>query len=48
MPHDSDFYKKTLASYAAITPAAVRTAMQQWLRRPPLTIILVAGRARSL
>ena len=29
--HDSDFYKKTLASYAAITPAAVRTAMQQWL-----------------
>ena len=24
--HDSDFYKKTLAQYAAITPAAVRTS----------------------
>jgi zinc protease len=41
--HDSDFYKKTLASYAAITPAAVRTAMQQWLRRPALTITLSPG-----
>ena len=34
--HDSDFYKKSLATYAAITPAAVRSAMQQWLRRPAL------------
>ena len=41
--HDSDFYKKTLASYAAITPAAVRTAMQQWLRRPSLTVTLSPG-----
>src|SRR5438045_4479211 len=32
--HDSDFYKKTLASYAAITPAAVRAQMQP-SRRPP-------------
>lgn len=40
---DSDFYKKMLASYAAITPAAVRTAMQQWLRRPALTITLSPG-----
>ena len=40
---DSDFYKKTLASYAAITPAAVRSTMQQWLRRPPLTIVLAPG-----
>ena len=47
-PRDSDFYKKTLAQYAAITPADVRTAMQQWLRRPALTIVLVAGRARRL
>ncbi len=39
----SDFYKRTLASYAAITPAAVRTTMQQWLRRPPLTIVLAPG-----
>jgi predicted Zn-dependent peptidase len=41
--HDSDFYKKTLASYASITPAAVRSAMQQWLRRPALTITLSPG-----
>ncbi|HKC02977.1 MAG TPA: pitrilysin family protein [Sphingomicrobium sp.] len=41
--HDSDFYKKTLASYAAITPAVVRTAMAQWLKRPALTIILSPG-----
>jgi len=41
--HDSDFYKTTLASYASITPAAVRAAMQQWLRRPALTITLSPG-----
>jgi zinc protease len=41
--HDSDFYKKTLASYAAITPAAVKAAMQQWLRRPALTVTLSPG-----
>ncbi len=40
---DSDFYKKTLATYAAITPALVKSSMQQWLRRPPLTIILAPG-----
>jgi zinc protease len=41
--HDSDFYKKTLATYAAITPGAVRTAMQHWLRRPALTVTLSPG-----
>ena len=41
--NDSNFYKKTLARYAAITPAAVRTTMQQWLKRPPLTIIISPG-----
>ena len=41
--NDSNFYKKTLASYASITPAAVRAAMQQWLRRPVLTITLSPG-----
>jgi predicted Zn-dependent peptidase len=41
--HDSNFYKKTLASYAAITPAAVRTQMAQWLKRPALTIVLSPG-----
>jgi predicted Zn-dependent peptidase len=41
--HDSAFYAKTLAQYAAITPTLVRTAMQQWLRRPALTITLSPG-----
>jgi predicted Zn-dependent peptidase len=41
--HDSDFYKKTLASYAAITPAVVRAAMQKWLTRPALNITLSPG-----
>jgi predicted Zn-dependent peptidase len=41
--HRADFYKTTLASYASITPAAVRTAMQQWLRRPVLAITLSPG-----
>jgi predicted Zn-dependent peptidase len=41
--HDSNFYKKSLAEYAAVTPAAVRTQLQQWMRRPPLTIILAPG-----
>jgi predicted Zn-dependent peptidase len=40
---DSNFYKRTLASYASITPAAVRMQMQQWLRRPALTITLSPG-----
>jgi zinc protease len=40
---DSDFYKRTLAAYAAVTPAAVRAAMQQWLRRPALTITISPG-----
>ena len=40
---DSDFYKKTLASYASITPPAVRTQMQQWLRKPALTVTLSPG-----
>ncbi|HET9812220.1 MAG TPA: pitrilysin family protein, partial [Sphingomicrobium sp.] len=41
--HDSDFYKRTLAQYAAITPAAVKAAMQEWLKRPALTIVLEPG-----
>ncbi|HKX91166.1 MAG TPA: pitrilysin family protein [Sphingomicrobium sp.] len=40
---DSNFYRKTLASYAAITPAVVRSTMQQWLKRPPLTITVSPG-----
>jgi zinc protease len=41
--HDSNFYKKTLAQYAAITPAAVKLQMQTWLKRPALTIVLSPG-----
>jgi predicted Zn-dependent peptidase len=43
LAHDSDFYKKTLNAYAAITPAVVRAAMQRWLTRPALTITLSPG-----
>ena len=40
---DSLFYRKLLAEYAAVTPAKVRSAMQQWLTRPPLTITITPG-----
>jgi predicted Zn-dependent peptidase len=45
--HNSNFYKVTLASYAAITPAVVRTTMAQWLKRPALTIVLSPGQRDS-
>jgi predicted Zn-dependent peptidase len=41
--HDSNFYKKSLAEYAAVTPAAVRTELQKWMNRPALTIVLSPG-----
>jgi len=40
---DSDFYKKTLATYASITPAEVQSAMKQWLTRPAFSIRLEPG-----
>ena len=40
---DSDFYKKTLEKYAALTPADVQAAMQQWLSRPVFSIRLEPG-----
>ncbi|MBA3510655.1 MAG: insulinase family protein [Sphingomonas sp.] len=40
---DSDFYRKTLATYASITPADVRAAMNEWLTKPSLTIRLEPG-----
>ena len=40
---DSDFYRKVLATYAAITPQGVTAAMNRWLKRPPLTIVLAPG-----
>jgi predicted Zn-dependent peptidase len=40
---DSDYYKKTLGEYAAVTPSEVKAAMQQWLSRPVLKIRLEPG-----
>ncbi len=40
---DSDFYAKTLANYATVTPAEVRTAMAQWLTRPAFSLRLEPG-----
>jgi predicted Zn-dependent peptidase len=40
---DSEFYRKTLATYASITPAEVRAAMAEWLTKPSLTIRLEPG-----
>ncbi|MEO7241173.1 MAG: pitrilysin family protein [Sphingomicrobium sp.] len=40
---DSDFYKKTLDKYAAVTPADVRAAMAKWISRPALSIRLEPG-----
>ncbi|HEX8402137.1 MAG TPA: pitrilysin family protein [Allosphingosinicella sp.] len=40
---DPDFYAKTLRRYAQVTPAQIRTASQQWLTRPALTIRLEPG-----
>ena len=37
------FLQEDAGHYAAITPAAVRAAMQQWLHRPALTIMLSPG-----
>ena len=43
MAGDSDFYKKTLATYASVTPAEVQAAMRQWLTRPALSVRLEPG-----
>ncbi|MEJ7777932.1 MAG: pitrilysin family protein [Sphingomicrobium sp.] len=40
---DSEYYKKTLATYASITPADVQAAMRQWLTRPALSVRLEPG-----
>ena len=40
---DSDFYRKTLATYATVTPAEVRAAMNEWLTKPSLTLRLEPG-----
>jgi len=45
---DSNFYKKTLAEYAGVTPSTVRAVLQQWLKRPALTITLLPGPRDSI
>ena len=40
---DSNFYAKTLANYATVTPADIRTAMKQWLTRPAFSLKLEPG-----
>jgi zinc protease len=40
---DSEFYRKTLANYATVTPAEVRTAMAQWLTKPAFSLRLEPG-----
>ena len=40
---DSDFYKKNLDAYAAVTPADVKEALQQWLTRPAFAVRLEPG-----
>jgi predicted Zn-dependent peptidase len=40
---DSDYYKKTLDAYAAVTPAQIKAAMQQWLSRPTFSVRLEPG-----
>ena len=40
---NSDFYKKLLDEYAAVTPEQVRSVMQQWLGRPAFAVRLEPG-----
>ncbi len=40
---DSEFYRKTLETYATTTPAEVRAAMVQWLAKPAFSIRLEPG-----
>ena len=40
---NSDFYKKTLNDYAAVTPAQIRDTMRQWLGRPAFAVRLEPG-----
>lgn len=40
---DPGFFEKTLDQYAAVTPAQVKAALQQWLTRPALSIRVDPG-----
>ena len=40
---DPEFYKKTLARFASVTPAEVQAAMQEWLTRPVWKLTVLPG-----
>ncbi|HUG45640.1 MAG TPA: pitrilysin family protein [Sphingomicrobium sp.] len=40
---DSEFYRRTLANYATVTPAEIRSAMAQWLAKPAFSLRLEPG-----
>ena len=40
---DSEFYRKTLANYATVTPAEVKSAMAEWLTKPAFSLRLEPG-----
>lgn len=40
---DSEFYRKTLETYATVTPAEVRAAMTEWLAKPAFSLRLEPG-----
>jgi predicted Zn-dependent peptidase len=40
---DSEFYARTLANYATVTPAEVREVMAQWLGKPAFSLRLEPG-----
>ena len=40
---DPDFYARQLETLATLTPADVRAAMQKWMTRPAMTLVLEPG-----
>jgi zinc protease len=40
---NSEFYRRTLANYATVTPAEIRSAMAQWLTNPAFSLRLEPG-----
>ena len=41
--NDADFYKKDLARWAALTPAAVKASVNKWLKRPVYALTVEPG-----
>lgn len=44
---DADFYARQLEILATLTPAEVQAAMQQWMTRPSMTLVLEPGERDS-